>query len=171
MPFYLGKGAGVVFTSETRPGTVLTLFADEYSIEIEDDTIHISNIKPLRDNNVVGNIVTGDLSAVPSWKNYGIPMQMLNGGMRETTVTIHGYLFLDDTISINDGPRVPIINEKGKLEIKYSNNANNKRTLFEITNAVVINTSFDNSVRGLLEYDIEFSALTTEVDYSPHPKV
>lgn len=171
MPFYLGKGSGVVFTSETRPGTVLTLFADEYSIEIEDDTIHISNIKPLRDNNVEGDIVNGDLSAVPSWKNYGIPMQMLNGGMRETTISIHGFLFLDDTISINDGPRVPIINEKGKLEIKYSGQNNNKKTLFKMDNAVVISTSFDNSTAGLLEYDIEFSSLTTDIDYAPHPKV
>ena len=114
MPFYSGKGSGVVFTSETRPGTVLTLFADEWGIEIEDESIHISNIKSLRDANIEGDIVNGDLSAVPAWKNYGIPMQMLNGGMRETKVTIHGYLFLDNSISINDGPRVPIINGKGQ---------------------------------------------------------
>lgn len=170
MPFYSGKGSGVVFTSETRPGTVLTLFADEWGIEIEDDSIHISNIKPLRDAGVEGNIVTGDLSAVPAWKNYGIPMQMLNGGMRETTITIHGYLFLDNTISNNDGPRVPIINEKGKLELKYTSNGNAKRTLFEMTNAVVTSASFDNSVRGILEYDIEFTSLSTEIDYAPHPK-
>ena len=170
MPFYSGKGSGVVFTSETRPGTVLTLFADEWGIEIEDESIHISNIKSLRDANIEGNIVTGDLSAVPAWKNYGIPMQMLQGGMRETKVTIHGFLFLDDTLSINDGPRVPIINEKGKLEIKYTNQAGQKRTLFQITNSVVVSTNYDNSVRNLLEYDIEFACLSTEVDYAPHPK-
>ena len=79
-------------------------------------------------------------------------------------------MFLDSTISNNDGPRVPIINEKGKLEIKYTNQANAKRTLFEMVNAVVTSTSFDNSVRGLLEYDIEFTSLTTLVDYAPHPK-
>lgn len=171
MPFYLGKGAGVVFTSETRPNIILNLFADEYSIEIEDDVIHVSSIKPLRDKGVEGNIVTGDLSAVPSWKNYGIPMQMLNGGMRETKISIHGFVYLDDTVSVNDGPRIPIINEKGKLEIQYTTAANNKKTVFEITNSVVTSTSFDNSVAGLLEYDIEFSALTTDVDYSIHPKV
>jgi hypothetical protein len=164
MPFYLGKGSGIVFTSETRPGTVLTLFADEWGIEIKDESINITSIKPLRDNNVID-----DLSAVPDWKNYGIPMQMLNGGLRETVITIHGFVFYDNSVSVNDGARIPIINERGKLEIKYSNNAGIKKNLFKADSVVVISSKFDMSVTGSLEYDIEFNALTTDIDYVTHP--
>jgi hypothetical protein len=164
MPFYLGKGSGIVFTSETRPGTVLNLFADEWGVEIKDESINITSIKPLRDKNVIN-----DLAAVPAWRDFGIPMQMLNGGLRETVITMHGFLFYDNTVSVNDDARIPIINERGKLEIKYSNNAGIKKNLFKADSVVVISSKFDMSVTGALEYDIEFNVLTTDIDYVPHP--
>ena len=164
MPFYLGKGSGIVFTSETRPGTVLNLFADEWGIEIKDESINITSIKPLRDKNVID-----DLSAVPAWRDYGIPMQMLNGGLRDTVITMHGFVFYDNTVSVNADARIPIINERGKLEIKYSNNAGIKKNLFKADSVVVISSKFDMSVTGALEYDIEFNVLTTDIDYVPHP--
>jgi len=166
MPFYSGKGSGVVFTSETRPGTVLTLFADEWGIEIGDESVPITNIKMFRDKNIVD-----DLSPVPAWKNFGVPTEILNGGMRDTKLTIHGFLFLDDTISVNDGARVPIIDEKGKIELKYEDQNGRKKNLFVAESVVVINTSFDLNVKGIVEYDMEFHCLSNVVDYTPHPKV
>ena len=166
MPFYSGKGSGVVFTSETRPGTILYLTANQWTLEIKDEAINVTNIKPMRDN----NILEPDLKAFPAWEKYGMPMEKLNGGMRETTLSVHGFLFLDNTISVNDGPRYPIINEKGKIELEFVDVNNKKRILFTMNSVVVISTKFYTSVTACVEYDIEFQPLTYEVDYMAHPK-
>ena len=172
MPFYLGKGSGIVFTSTTRPGTVLNLTADTWSLEIKDEAMKITNIKPLRDANIIN-----DLSAKPDWEKYGVPAFVLGNGTRETKLKVHGFHFFDPTKSVNDGPRTPIINEEGKIQITYvRNQAQNplfgpKGILFEMKNAIVTSSNFDMSVTGLLEYDLEFETTSTEVDYAPHPKV
>jgi len=166
MPFYTGQGSGVVFTSATNPGAILHLHANTWTLEIKDEAINITNIKPMRDV----NILEPDLQAFPTWQDYGIPMEKINGGMRETTVTVHGFLYLDSDLDIEDGPSCPIINEKGELKLEYSDVNQRKRTLFKMNSVVVTSTKFDASVKGCIEYDIEFQPLTYEVGYTIHPE-
>ena len=166
MPFYTGQGSGVVFTSESRPGEVLYLQANQWTLEIKDEVINITNIKPMRDE----QILEPDLQAFPTWEKYGIPMEKINGGMRETTVTVHGFLYLDSDVDIENGPSCPIINEKGELKLEYSDINQRKRILFKMDSVVVTSTKFDASVKGCIEYDIEFQPLTYEVDHMVHPK-
>lgn len=166
MPFYSGKGSGVVFTSTTRAGTKIYLTANQWTVDIKDEAINITNIKPMRDN----KILEEDLKAVPGWDQCGIPMEKLNGGMRETVVTVHGFLFYDRNVNVKLGPAYPVINEKGKLELEYSDDNGRKRVLFTMDEAVVTSTKVDASIGKCIEYDIEFNALNYGVDPMFHPK-
>lgn len=171
MPFYLGKGSRIVFTSSTRPGTVLILQADTWNLEFKGESVRVPTIEPLRTENIVDN-----LDNKKDWKNYGIPTYVMSGGIRESKVKIHGFHYYDETVSINDGPRTPIINEEGKLEIFYTKGAqhpilNSKAVLYKIEKCIVTSVAFDMTVTGCLEYDLEIESTSVDLDYSPHPKV
>lgn len=163
MPFVLGKGSGIKFTSETRAGTVLQLKADSWGLDIADSSIHISNISALRDKNIEGDLPDDD-----EWKKYGIPRQYMSGGMREAKITIHGFFYFNRFSSVNEKPEVPIVDEIGKLELQYTNENRQKVTIFKMNKAVVIDTKYKMEVDGVLEYDIELSSTDYEVDYIPH---
>jgi len=170
MPFYLGKGSRIVFTSSTRPGTVINLTADTWNLEFKDEAIRIPNIKILRDANIINN-----LDNKPEWRDYGVPSIALGNGTRDTKLKIHGFHYFDPTVSVNAGPRTPIINEEGKLEIFYTKGFQHpvldaKAVLFKMDACVVTMASFDMSVTGGLEYDLEIENTSAELDYAPHPK-
>lgn len=170
MPFYLGKGSRIVFTSSTRPGTVINLTADTWNLEFKDEAYRIPNILPLREANIINN-----LDNKPDWKNYGIPSYVLGNGTRDTKLKIHGFHYFDPTVSINAGPRTPIINEEGKLEIFYTKGFQHpvldaKAVLFKMDACIVTSVTFDMSVTGGLEYDLEIENTSVELDYAPHPK-
>lgn len=160
MPFVLGKGSGFKFTSETRQGVILQLKADEWNLEIADNAHHVSSIKALRDKGFEGNIPDTD-----DWKRYGIPREYMSGGMREAKVTVHGFFYIDATVSQAQGPDIPINNEIGKLELQYTNSNQQKVTLFKMNKATVINSKYTISVNGALEYDLEFASTDYDVDY------
>jgi len=170
MPFYLGKGSRIVFTSMTRPGTVLYLMADSWSLEFKDEAIRIPNIKVLRDANIIN-----DLSNKPDWKNYGIPAFSLGNGTRDTKLKIHGFHYYDINVSVNAGPRTPIINEEGKIEIFYTKGIQNplldqKNLLFKMDDCMITSVSFDMKVTGGLEYNLEIDNVSVDLDSYPHPK-
>lgn len=161
MGFYLGKRTSVVFTSSTRQNTILRLQADSIDLGMEDTSIHISNIKPLRDANIENN-----LALKPDWENYGIPNNYLPGGMRNIKIKIHGFHYYDPTINVANGPRTPVIGEEGKLEVNYIFENNQKKTIFKADKLVVTKTDFSIEVAGGIEYDLEFDIIEMDVDYS-----
>lgn len=163
MGFFLGKDSGVKFISSTR-GITFNLYADEWSIEIASESIDITSIKPLRDENLVD-----DLSGVPDWLNYGIPKQRLEGGVRDTKLTISGFIYWDTDFSRDESNRVPIIGEKGEVQILYTTQGANRRPLFTAENAVVNSAKYDTDISSGIRFEIEFHCLTTDVDKAPNP--
>lgn len=165
MGFFLGKDSGVKFRSSTREGLIVTLYADEWSIDIKDEIFDISSTEVLRDNDI-----DGDLSAVDAWFKYGVPTQKTNGGMKDISVKVHGFIYEDTDYSSAEGARYPIVGERGKLEIMYTPNGQNfKRPIFTIDSVVVLNSSYNADIGSGMQFDIEFHCLTTDVDLAPYP--
>lgn len=165
MGFFLGKDSGVRFRSSTRYGLNVLLHCDEWSIDIKDEIIDVTSIEPLRDEEI-----DGDLSAVPDWFNYGVPTQKTNGGLKDITITVHGFIYHDTYYSDAQGARYPIVGERGKLEILYTpNGANFRRPLFTVGSVVVLNSNYKTDISSGIEFDIEFHCLTTVVDLAPYP--
>lgn len=165
MGFFLGKDSGIKFRSSTRDGLIVNLHADEWSINIKDEIFDISSVKALRDNDI-----EGDLSAVDSWFKYGVPTQKINGGMKDIMVSCHGFIYYDTDYSDNEGARYPITGERGTLEILYTPTGQNfRRPLFTIDSVVVLDSKYNTDLGSGIQFDIEFHALTTDVDLAPYP--
>lgn len=165
MGFFLGKDSGIKFRSSTREGLIVVLYADEWSIDIKDEIIDVTSIKPLRDE-----AIDGDLSPVDDWYKYGVPTQKTNGGLKDITISAHGFIYQDPDYSDAEGPRYPITGERGKLEILYKPNGQNfRRPLFTVDSVVVLNSNYKTDISSGVEFDIEFHCLTTVVDLAPYP--
>lgn len=165
MGFFLGKDSGVRFTSETRPGSVFTLFANEWSISKVGEKIDITNIEMLRDNNVIH-----DLSAVDDWHKYGIPKISIDDGITDTVFSCHGFLFFDDNFTLADGAQLPKKGERGKFEVLYKTPAGARRTLWKMDSCVIVKAEYNTDISTGIEWDLEAAPLTSVMDTDPYPR-
>lgn len=165
MGFFLGKDSGVRFTSATRPGSIFTLFANEWTLSKTGDKIDITNIEMLRDNNVIH-----DLSAVSDWNNYGIPKMMIDDGITETVFTAHGFLFFDEDFSLAEGARMPKKGERGKIEVLYKTPGGNRKVLYKMDSCVITSAEYNTDISTGIEWDIEAVPLTSDMDTDPYPR-
>lgn len=137
MPFYAGKTAGLRFNNTV-------MFADSWSAEVKDDPIDLTTVNVYRNSNINNTLNV----AFPAWDMSGTPATYVNGGIRETTIKIHGFH--------KDKNNLPLFGET--VSVTLFDNAN---TLFKSESALVISATYNTTVKGSLEFDIELKATAT----------
>lgn len=136
MPYYSGQRAEVVFNAQFMP-------ADSWEAELSVESVALTTINILRDENINGNIA----AVKPSWDSHGIPTRSISGGIRQVSGKLHG--FWTTNVAVPEiGDTISVILKIDGLNF----------WIFDQCLVTKMNVSVE--VTGAVEWDIEWESIS-----------
>ena len=117
--------------------------ADSWSIQIKDEPIDITTVQVYRASGINGLLST----QYPSWDDAGTPRTYINGGIRDSIIRLHGFY---------KNNQLPKIGQWGSVSLLMGG-----LLFFKSEQATVTSASYNVTVKGAVEFDIELVANPT----------
>lgn len=135
MPYYSGQRAEVVFNAQF-------MSADSWEAELSVESVSLTTINILRDQNINGNIA----AVRPSWADNGVPVRKISGGMREVSGKMHGFW--------SNQVDVPSVGDTISVALKLDG-----LNFWIFDQCLVTKMNVSVEIKGSIEWDMEWESI------------